>query len=218
MGRKRTEMKKIENVNSRQVTFSKRRNNLMKKAKELSILCDAEVLSLSSLAPAGLMISLATDSSSSQENGPMLRKDDSTKSEIERLHLTIERLQGKMLNGMSFSDLISFENQLNDRLNCVKDQKEKRALEENIILRKQIEMFGRDSLGPKEFHREVANFSSQQAELDSSSSSYDENDNKENHSDTFLRLGLSSSGYHTKRKRLKIELLCDNFGSQVASD
>lgn len=43
MGRGRIEIKKIENVNSRQVTFSKRRNGLFKKAGELSILCDAEV-------------------------------------------------------------------------------------------------------------------------------------------------------------------------------
>ena len=43
MGRGRIEIKKIENVNSRQVTFSKRRNGLMKKASELSILCDAEI-------------------------------------------------------------------------------------------------------------------------------------------------------------------------------
>lgn len=43
MGRGRIEIKKIENVNSRQVTFSKRRNGLFKKASELSILCDAEV-------------------------------------------------------------------------------------------------------------------------------------------------------------------------------
>ncbi|KAE8692544.1 protein MIZU-KUSSEI 1-like [Hibiscus syriacus] len=43
MGRRKIEMKKIENLNSRQVTFSKRRNGLLKKAKELSILCDAEV-------------------------------------------------------------------------------------------------------------------------------------------------------------------------------
>lgn len=43
MGRGRVEMKKIENLSSRQVTFSKRRNGLMKKARELSVLCDAEV-------------------------------------------------------------------------------------------------------------------------------------------------------------------------------
>ncbi|TXG74784.1 hypothetical protein ES288_1Z011600v1 [Gossypium darwinii] len=43
MGRGKIEIKKIENLNSRQVMFSKRRNGLLKKAKELSILCDAEV-------------------------------------------------------------------------------------------------------------------------------------------------------------------------------
>lgn len=36
-------MKRIENETSRQVTFSKRRNGLLKKAFELSVLCDAEV-------------------------------------------------------------------------------------------------------------------------------------------------------------------------------
>ena len=36
-------MKRIENATSRQVTFSKRRNGLLKKAFELSVLCDAEV-------------------------------------------------------------------------------------------------------------------------------------------------------------------------------
>lgn len=36
-------MKKIENDTSRQVTFSKRRNGMLKKAYELSVLCDAEV-------------------------------------------------------------------------------------------------------------------------------------------------------------------------------
>lgn len=43
MPRGKTQMKKIENVTSRQVTFSKRRNGLLKKAFELSVLCDAEV-------------------------------------------------------------------------------------------------------------------------------------------------------------------------------
>ncbi|MBA0689675.1 hypothetical protein Golax_006415 [Gossypium laxum] len=43
MVRRRTQMKRIENAASRQVTFSKRRNGLLKKAFELSVLCDAEV-------------------------------------------------------------------------------------------------------------------------------------------------------------------------------
>nr|AJW29032.1 SOC1-like MADS-box protein [Pyrus pyrifolia] len=43
MVRGKIEMKRIENATSRQVTFSKRRNGLLKKAYELSVLCDAEV-------------------------------------------------------------------------------------------------------------------------------------------------------------------------------
>ncbi|KAK9181701.1 hypothetical protein WN944_024840 [Citrus x changshan-huyou] len=43
MVRGKIQMKKIENDTSRQVTFSKRRNGMLKKAYELSVLCDAEV-------------------------------------------------------------------------------------------------------------------------------------------------------------------------------
>nr|AAZ20812.1 MADS1 [Castanea mollissima] len=43
MGRGRVEVKRIENKINRQVTFAKRRNGFLKKAYELSVLCDAEV-------------------------------------------------------------------------------------------------------------------------------------------------------------------------------
>jgi hypothetical protein len=43
MGRGKIVIKRIANSTRRQVTFSKRRNGLLKKARELSILCDAEV-------------------------------------------------------------------------------------------------------------------------------------------------------------------------------
>ncbi|XXG55840.1 hypothetical protein AAC387_Pa03g3412 [Persea americana] len=43
MGRGKIVIRRIDNSTSRQVTFSKRRNGLLKKAKELAILCDAEV-------------------------------------------------------------------------------------------------------------------------------------------------------------------------------
>ncbi|GAV89064.1 SRF-TF domain-containing protein/K-box domain-containing protein, partial [Cephalotus follicularis] len=43
IGRGKIEIKRIENTTNRQVTFCKRRNGLLKKAYELSILCDAEV-------------------------------------------------------------------------------------------------------------------------------------------------------------------------------
>ncbi|XP_057816899.1 truncated transcription factor CAULIFLOWER D-like [Cryptomeria japonica] len=43
MGRRKIEIKRIENRTNRQVTFSKRRSGLIKKAHELSVLCQAEV-------------------------------------------------------------------------------------------------------------------------------------------------------------------------------
>ncbi|XP_057974232.1 agamous-like MADS-box protein AGL104 isoform X3 [Malania oleifera] len=43
MGRVKLPIKKIENTTNRQVTFSKRRNGLIKKAYELSVLCDVDV-------------------------------------------------------------------------------------------------------------------------------------------------------------------------------
>ncbi|KAK8260100.1 hypothetical protein V6Z11_D13G099800 [Gossypium hirsutum] len=43
MVRGKAQMRRIENDTSKQVTFSKRRNGLLKKAFDLSVLCDAEV-------------------------------------------------------------------------------------------------------------------------------------------------------------------------------
>ncbi|XP_038681507.1 MADS-box protein JOINTLESS-like isoform X2 [Tripterygium wilfordii] len=43
MTRQKIQIKKIENTTARQVTFSKRRKGLLKKAQELSTLCDAEL-------------------------------------------------------------------------------------------------------------------------------------------------------------------------------
>ena len=43
MGRGKIEIKRIENSTNRQVTFSKRRAGLVKKAREIGVLCDAEV-------------------------------------------------------------------------------------------------------------------------------------------------------------------------------
>ncbi|KMZ75451.1 MADS-box transcription factor 1 [Zostera marina] len=43
MGRGKIEIKKIENSTSRQVTFSKRRGGLLKKARELGVLCDVQI-------------------------------------------------------------------------------------------------------------------------------------------------------------------------------
>ncbi|KAK1262926.1 MADS-box transcription factor 57 [Acorus gramineus] len=43
MGRKKVKLHKIENAATRQITYAKRRDGLIKKVKEISILCDVEV-------------------------------------------------------------------------------------------------------------------------------------------------------------------------------
>ena len=43
MGRRKIEIKLIENHTKRQVTYSKRRDGILKKAHELSVLCDANI-------------------------------------------------------------------------------------------------------------------------------------------------------------------------------
>ncbi|CAN7097449.1 unnamed protein product [Brassica rapa subsp. narinosa] len=204
MVRGKIELKKIENANRLQVSFTNRRKVLMKKANDLSILCDADV-ALIVFSSTGNVYNF-----SSRRYGYIAadhrQREESMASELKRLQLAVERVKGKELEGMSFSDLISLESQLNDSLLRVKDQKtillnqletsqlqEKRTLEENRLLRKQIEsMVGRGSSGP-------------QVEPE-------KNDNEEHLSDTSLQLGWG------KRKKLKIERPAITLEVQVSSD
>ncbi|NP_001312873.1 agamous-like MADS-box protein AGL8 homolog [Nicotiana tabacum] len=61
MGRGRVQLKRIENKINRQVTFSKRRSGLLKKAHEISVLCDAEV-GLIVFSTKGKLFEYSTDS------------------------------------------------------------------------------------------------------------------------------------------------------------
>ncbi|TQD78236.1 hypothetical protein C1H46_036181 [Malus baccata] len=46
MGRVKLKIKRLENTNGRQATYAKRKNGIMKKANELSILCDIDIVLL----------------------------------------------------------------------------------------------------------------------------------------------------------------------------
>lgn len=59
MARGKVQLKRIENPVHRQVTFCKRRTGLLKKAKELSVLCDADV-GVVIFSPQGKLYELAT--------------------------------------------------------------------------------------------------------------------------------------------------------------
>ncbi|CAI0560327.1 unnamed protein product [Linum tenue] len=156
MGRGKIEIKRIENANSRQVTFSKRRTGLLKKAQELAILCDAEVAviifsntgKLFEFSSSGMKRTLTRyykcmDSSEptkleqQKTEKPDLKELDILKDEIAKLQVKQLRLLGKDLNGLSLKELQQLEQQLSDGLLCVKDKKEKLLMEQLELSRVQ---------------------------------------------------------------------------------
>ncbi|XP_051145367.1 MADS-box transcription factor 23-like [Andrographis paniculata] len=148
MGRGKIEIKKIENVNSRQVTFSKRRSGLLKKANELSILCEADVaviifsntgklFEFASSSMAKILskykkcVELMQDSMGGLDPEKQSAKEaEALKEEIGRLRLKEMRLLGKDLTGTGLQELNELEQQLNEGLLCVKEKKEQLLIEE----------------------------------------------------------------------------------------
>jgi aconitase A len=66
MGRGKIEIKRIENSTNRHVTYSKRMNGIVKKAREISVLCDAKV-SLVIFSSSGKMKEFCSPSTSYNE-------------------------------------------------------------------------------------------------------------------------------------------------------
>ncbi|XP_042038227.1 agamous-like MADS-box protein AGL104 [Salvia splendens] len=60
MGRKKLSMRLIENPTSRQLTYTKRKEGIIKKAGELAVLCDTDV-ALIMFAPSGRLASFASN-------------------------------------------------------------------------------------------------------------------------------------------------------------
>ncbi|KAM0926705.1 hypothetical protein ACQ4PT_003684 [Festuca glaucescens] len=100
MVRGKTQMKRIENPTSRQVTFSKRRGGLLKKAFELSVLCDAEV-ALIVFSPRGRLYEFASASMQKTIERYKTSTKDNTRSQtvqqdIEKIKADAEGLSKKL--------------------------------------------------------------------------------------------------------------------------
>ncbi|XP_038721723.1 agamous-like MADS-box protein AGL15 [Tripterygium wilfordii] len=148
MGRGKIEIKRIENPTSRLVTFSKRRSGLLKKAQELSILCDAEVAviifsntgKLFEFSSSGMnkTISRYNKNLDSSEAAVVeyktekqdLKEVDVLKDEIAKLQVKQSRLLGKDLTGLSLKELQHIEQQLTEGLLSVKEKKEQLLMEQ----------------------------------------------------------------------------------------
>ncbi|XP_061973170.1 MADS-box transcription factor 23-like isoform X2 [Populus nigra] len=172
MGRGKIEIRRIDNSTSRQVTFSKRRGGLLKKAKELAILCDAEV---------GVMIFSSTgklyDFSSTSMKSVIERYNKSKEvhhlmgnptselkfwqRETAMLRLQLQNLQenhrqmmGEELSGLSVKDLQNLENQLEMSLRGVRMKKDQILMDEilelnrkgNLIHQENMELYKKANL------------------------------------------------------------------------
>lgn len=142
MVRGKTQMRRIENATSRQVTFSKRRNGLLKKAFELSVLCDAEV-ALIIFSPRGKLYEFASSSmhetieryqkhtKEMQANNPPVEQNTqhlkqeaaSMMKKIEQLETSKRKLLGEGLTTCSIEELQQLEQQLERSVTTIRARK-----------------------------------------------------------------------------------------------
>ncbi|KAJ8536730.1 hypothetical protein K7X08_035131 [Anisodus acutangulus] len=176
MVRGKVEMKRIENSTSRQVTFSKRRNGLLKKAYELSVLCDAEV-ALIIFSQKGSLFEFASSNMQKtieryRERARETTVDNSTElkqymehlkhetanmaKKIEILEVSKRKLMGQGLGSCSMDELQDIDSQLDRSLKNIrarkaqlfKDEMERLKARERLLLQQNASLREKCELRP----------------------------------------------------------------------
>ncbi|KAM7479029.1 hypothetical protein LguiA_027242 [Lonicera macranthoides] len=154
MVRQRIEIRKIENLTTRQVTFSKRRRGLFKKANELSTLCDADIalvvfsstgkLSHYSSSCMQRIIERRDHQSETHERidqPPLqLQNENSTnhilRKEVARKTHEVRQLSGEELQGLGIEELDKLEKAVQTGLTRVQNTKGENFLTEISALKR----------------------------------------------------------------------------------
>nr|QOC69170.1 MADS transcription factor AP3-2 [Glaucidium palmatum] len=139
MGRGKIEIKRIENPTNRQVTYSKRRAGIMKKAQELTVLCDAEVslLMISATGKVSEFVSPSTTVKKVYDRFQQVQGSNLWQSHYERmqenlnkqkeinnkLRREIRQRNGDDLNHLTFQELRGLEQNMEKSLKNVRDRK-----------------------------------------------------------------------------------------------
>ncbi|XP_050260236.1 MADS-box protein JOINTLESS-like isoform X3 [Quercus robur] len=200
MTRKKIEIKKIDNTTARQVTFSKRRRGLFKKACELSTLCDAEI-ALMVFSATGKLFDYASSSMQQVIERHNLHPDNLGKMDQLSLELQLEngasyamlskeiedkthelrKMKGEELHGMDIEELQKLEKVLEVGLSRVTETKDERFLEEITALQQKME-----NLFSTQTH--VLEQGQSSESITNICSSFDPQDNES--SDISLKLGI----------------------------
>ncbi|KAK4485844.1 hypothetical protein RD792_008491 [Penstemon davidsonii] len=147
MGRGKIEIKRIENSSNRQVTYSKRRNGLMKKAKEISVLCDAHV-SVIIFASSGKMHEFCSPSTKLVDmldqyhklSGKRLwdAKHEHLDNEINRIkkendsmQIELRHLKGEDITTLNYKELMVLEEALENGISALKSKQNEMIEDEN---------------------------------------------------------------------------------------
>ncbi|TKY54999.1 Agamous MADS-box protein AGL8-like [Spatholobus suberectus] len=160
MGRGRVELKRIENKINRQVTFSKRRSGLLKKTREISVLCDAEV-ALIVFSTKGKLFEYSTQPCMerileqyerySYAERQLVTNDKAPKEnwviEHEKLKARLELLQrnqrnfvGEELDSLNLKGLQNLEQQLDSALKHIRSRKNQAMHESISKLQKKVSL------------------------------------------------------------------------------
>ncbi|CAH9128706.1 unnamed protein product [Cuscuta epithymum] len=149
MVREKINIKKIDSLTARQVTFSKRRRGLLKKAEELAVLCDAG-LALIIFSATGKLFQFASSnmndvlekyklhsSNLGESSQPSLELEAEeglhgavTKEVADMMAYELRNLKEEDLEGLSFEELYELEKKLEDELSRVIEIKGKRTMAE----------------------------------------------------------------------------------------
>ncbi|KAJ1298469.1 hypothetical protein BS78_01G456100 [Paspalum vaginatum] len=158
--RERIAIRRIDNLAARQVTFSKRRRGLFKKAEELSILCDAEV-GLVVFSATGKLFHFASSSMKQiieryDSHSKTLLKSEATsqrqshaddsncarlKEELAEASLKLRQMRGEELQSLSVQQLQELEKTLESGLGSVLKTKSQKIIDEiNDLERKRMQL------------------------------------------------------------------------------
>ncbi|KAK4438925.1 Agamous-like MADS-box protein MADS1 [Sesamum alatum] len=154
-GRGKIEIKRIENTTNRQVTFCKRRNGLLKKAYELSVLCDAEV-ALIVFSSRGRLYEYANNSvratierykkasadssnsvSTSEANTQFYQQEaNKLRRQIREIQTSNRQILGEGVGSMTLKDLKSMEGKIEKAISRIRSKKNELLFAEIELMQK----------------------------------------------------------------------------------